>query len=68
MYFKDNFLTFGNGELSIKNNSADQIFRFTTNMLGTPYFSIPSKEELIGFDENEDTLGFEEMEIHRIYY
>ena len=64
--FINNFLKFGNGEVSIKNNSLDTINVSAGNILGQCYYNIPDKESLI--ESSESTVPIERLEIHRVYF
>jgi hypothetical protein len=61
-------LIFGNNELYMKNNNAQKSLKLNTNFIGSRCFSIGNDENLLGYANNGNEVGFEEMEIHKVYY
>ena len=61
-------LIFGNNELYVKNNNHHKSLKLNTNFIGSRYFSIGNDEKLLGYANNGNEVGFEEMEIHKVYY
>jgi hypothetical protein len=66
--YADNMLIFGNNELYVKNNNTQKSLKLNTDFVGSRYFNIGSDENLLGYANSENEVGFEEMEIHKVCY
>ena len=66
--YAGSMLIFGNNELYVKNNNPQKSLKLNTNFIGSRYFSIGNDEKLLGYANNGNEVGFEEMEIHKVYY
>lgn len=64
--FDNNFLKFGNEEITMKNNQGKLEVNISTAIIGEKYYNF-KRDELLGRRDEYSAVALEAMEIHRIY-